>query len=46
MLQPDGMGDKGVLQSIGPSLGKEQSVTEKAPLVAVQRMTGIIYNVQ
>ncbi|KAI3361282.1 hypothetical protein L3Q82_013465 [Scortum barcoo] len=40
------MMDKGVLE---PALGKEQSFTEQAPLVAddgVQRVAGIVHNIQ
>ncbi|KAI3362646.1 hypothetical protein L3Q82_001630 [Scortum barcoo] len=45
----DGMMDKGVLKPVGPALGKEQSFTEQAPLVAddgVQRVAGIVHNIQ
>ncbi|KAI3375810.1 hypothetical protein L3Q82_004092 [Scortum barcoo] len=45
----DGMMDKGVLEPVGPALGKEQSFTEQAPLVAddgVQRVAGIVHNIQ
>ncbi|KAI3361547.1 hypothetical protein L3Q82_013695 [Scortum barcoo] len=45
----DGMMDKGVLKPVGPTLGKEQSFTEQAPLVAddgVQRVAGIVHNIQ
>ncbi|KAI3375375.1 hypothetical protein L3Q82_021095 [Scortum barcoo] len=47
--QCDGMMDKGVLEPVGPALGKEQSFTEQAPLVAddgVQRVAGIVHNIQ
>ncbi|KAI3355963.1 hypothetical protein L3Q82_017153 [Scortum barcoo] len=43
------MMDKGVLEPVGPALGKEQSFTEQAPLVAddgVQRVAGIVHNIQ
>ena len=43
------MRDKGVLESVGPTLGKEQPSTEQAPLVAddgVQGVAGIVSNVQ
>ncbi|KAI3365730.1 hypothetical protein L3Q82_000695 [Scortum barcoo] len=45
----DGMMDKGVLEPVGPALGKEQSFTEQAPLIAddgVQRVAGIVHNIQ
>ncbi|KAI3371768.1 hypothetical protein L3Q82_024324 [Scortum barcoo] len=48
-LKCDGMMDKGVLEPVGPALGKEQSFTEQAPLVAddgVQRVAGIVHNIQ
>ncbi|KAI3352184.1 hypothetical protein L3Q82_020992, partial [Scortum barcoo] len=40
---------QGVLEPVGPALGKEQSFTEQAPLVAddgVQRVAGIVHNIQ
>ena len=43
------MRDKGVLESVGPTFGKEQHSTEQAPLVAddgVQGVAGIVNNVQ
>ena len=43
------MRDKGVLKSVGPTLGKEQPFTEQAPLVAddgVHGVAGIVSNVQ
>ena len=33
------MRDKGVLESVGPTLGKEQPSTEQAPLVADDSVT-------
>ncbi|KAI3367054.1 hypothetical protein L3Q82_009687, partial [Scortum barcoo] len=50
-VECDGMMvDKGVLKPVGPTLGKEQSFTEQAPLVAdddgVQRVAGIVHNIQ
>ncbi|KAI3358835.1 hypothetical protein L3Q82_015231 [Scortum barcoo] len=36
----DGMMDKGVLEPVGPALGKEQSFTEQAPLVADDGVQG------
>ena len=43
------MRDKGVLESLGPTLVEEQPSTEQAPLVAddgVQGAAGIVNNVQ
>ena len=43
------MRDKGVLESVGPTLGKEQPSAEQAPLVtdeSVQGVAGIVNNVQ
>lgn len=48
-VQSDSMRDKGIFKSICPELGKEQCVTEQAPLFSddvVQRVTGIVHNVQ
>lgn len=43
------MMDKRVLEPVGPTLGKEQSFTEQAPLVTddgVQRVAGIVHSIQ